>query len=485
MKDSVFDRWIKKEMEGLETSDTPQWEEFKAYRNSHEIGGDDQQFDAIARKKLKSLEIDSAQMQWEGLRTRMTTARSLLRHTQLIKGFEAMAFFFILFSISKFMPLADSLLEMENRPEFYASFDVKVHSGQENADPGVQVLDEIRSSFDPVGKITTEDSEGFLPGLEKMSVKKMREHQGSMSNEEIYSEEQTPIFVQELNSGRGDGLSINKWKDFAVLPLISTLAHEIDRVMGPVHSADVSVPVEPLHIRVPNKRQIWLNVFASFDHNIIHTPDDPVFLTGEYINYSTGHTIGAAISKELGRQEWSAGISYSKNTYQPGIMFREYVGSFPDYYRISLTQIESSILSLPFEYRFGIFGSEDWNIEFRTGFTAHFVASAAYRIAQESISPESPELSELATSDFKTFSKMYDGGILDGGSLANNTFVSLKGGLSLERHISDQVHIFFAPEYSHTVFNAGFGPNDDQLNRISFNVGIKYALNNNRPFVKA
>ena len=72
--------------------------------------------------------------------------------------------------------------------------------------------------------------------------------------------------------------------------------------------------------------------------------------------------------------------------------------------------------------------------------------------------------------------KTYNPGIFQGGTFADNRFMTVDAGLGIEWKVSERSRLFINPVYKHMLSTTGIGPNQDNINSLSFRAGIETLL---------
>jgi hypothetical protein len=233
-----------------------------------------------------------------------------------------------------------------------------------------------------------------------------------------------------------------------------------------------------LNITPRQENTSWLHIIASFDNNLIFTPDDLAYNTTSRKTEMFGFTFGVLYSRLIGKWELETGLTTS--TYSKPWNFTQQYGNFNGWYKYSLTNIENNFVGIPLQAKYHIIQNVDWSFFGKTGFTSEFVVNSEYTSNNQylggvPIQPGSPPITEHPDSPFEedhNFSK----GLFQGGSINDNLFLRANVGLGLERNITSNLSAYFSGEYHMNLINKQIGPNNDKINKFGFIVGVKMLL---------
>lgn len=220
-----------------------------------------------------------------------------------------------------------------------------------------------------------------------------------------------------------------------------------------------------------NTTEKWLGVMTGVDMNIIRTPIDANFFKVPR-NYSViGVNTGANYSVQTGRNELSAGISYSIKEYDPNIVEQVKVSS--SYYSRDYTLERYNIVHVPFQYKRHLGDNHKVHAYVFGGVSANFVLYTDFE-QQDNLKRGQPRSKQNV--DFKaTFKDAGLNGLLEGGFYKNNIYFSADIGTGLEKQIN-RIKLFVESQYKRNLFASHLGPRKVKLNSLSFNVGAKYRI---------
>lgn len=212
-------------------------------------------------------------------------------------------------------------------------------------------------------------------------------------------------------------------------------------------------------------------MFGGSDYNQIITPANEETRTDAFSRYALGYGGGILFSAERGRWELGTGLIYAAKPYNPRQIVK-YQGSLDKgYTAASFNQVALDIINIPFHARYNFFLHKRSRLYAVVGGSLQVAASASYFITTTSSGPLKPEMRDALFDNTS-------GGILEGGSLKENGYITGNLGLGVEHFMSDRWSVFAQPTYQHSLghFSDGFGPSRDRINTLSLWMGIRVRI---------
>lgn len=212
-------------------------------------------------------------------------------------------------------------------------------------------------------------------------------------------------------------------------------------------------------------------MFGGSDYNQIITPANEENRTDAFIRYALGYSGGILFSAERGRWELGTGLIYAAKPYNPRQIIKLEGSLDQGYTKASFNQVALDIINIPFHARYNFFLHKRSRLYAVVGGSLQVAASASYFITTTSSGPLKPEMRD---SPFDNTS----GGILEGGSVKENGYITGNLGLGVEHFMSDRWSVFAQPTYQHSLghFSDGFGPSRDRINTLSLWMGIRVRI---------
>ena len=277
---------------------------------------------------------------------------------------------------------------------------------------------------------------------------------------------------------------------FEVEPIASSSAATV-LIMAPAPVYSKSFPevsqiptLTSRHIPI-STRKIYINNILDFgkwhltlltglDGDNVFTPAYPRFKVPETIRNSSGFHLGFLLSEGAKRLETGFGFIYAHKEYNaPAVTFIQ--GSLRDGYTTEqLKKIQLNLLQIPVFTRFNIVHKENWRIYATLGATAQVTLSANYFIVHPGFFPSSVALTGKTNSIYQNLEE----GLMQGGTLIDNVFLSMDMGVGAEKMISPRTSIFAQSSYQSFVghVSKGIGPYNDRISTVSFQSGVRINL---------
>ncbi len=220
-----------------------------------------------------------------------------------------------------------------------------------------------------------------------------------------------------------------------------------------------------------------LGMMASMDLNNILTPYNEKFDEESYNQLTTGYTGGISFGIYQGRFGVNTGFVYSSKKYLPKANY-EYKGSLLEGYTgEGLTAAQLNILSIPLNLTYTFDGSGKWQWYVLGGASAKLAAVNNFDFKTFSVgSARTTSLVDpRQTPQQDNEAGPYDG-ILEGGRLSDNLFLTTNFGVGMERYFSHRWSVFLQPVYQHYIYKRGLGPNNDRIHSMSLFLGARARL---------
>jgi hypothetical protein len=237
------------------------------------------------------------------------------------------------------------------------------------------------------------------------------------------------------------------------------------------------IPISTRKIYVNNILDFgkWhLTLLTGLDGDNVFTPAYPRFKVPETIRNSSGFHLGFLLSEGAKRLETGFGFIYAHKEYNaPAVTFIQ--GSLRDGYTTEqLKKIQLNLLQIPVFTRFNIVHKENWRIYATLGATAQVTLSANYFIVHPGFFPSSVALTGKSNSIYQNLEE----GLMQGGTLIDNVYLSMDMGVGAEKMISPRTSIFAQSSYQSFVghISKGIGPYNDRISTVSFQSGVRINL---------
>jgi len=500
MKDNRFDDIVRSKLSDLKSDSTPKWSQFLEKKKVADNIEADMYFDKNIRNSISKYRVDFNADHWTLLKERINYLSSLKKKVNGLKSMELAALFVLLFiSFSKFNHNSASLTN-DQFVESNVKNDSYAHTNQMGF-VNVNTTNEIAKTAE------VNNSNHVKSNKEKETLNNTRSD-NNLSSKSIFVPAVTInsnfVFAEDSNKNTDisfdnsiDIINENSVKNKKLLALLLADENELtssEKLLPLVNNSSKHVSsiksIESKLLTIERSRPViensfgivpfqtnssWLHLVASFDNNMIFTPDDLAYNTTARKTEMFGFTFGVLYSRLIGKWEIETGLTTS--TYSKPWDFTQQYGNFSGWYQYSLTNIENNFVGIPMQAKYHFVQNNEWSIFVKTGLTSEFIVNTEYTSENAYLggvpvpigtNPEPQEVVSPFEEDHN-----FSEGLFQGGSIKDNLFVRAQLGLGIERSVSSNTSIYFSGDYHMSIINNHLGPNNDRINKLGFNVGVK------------
>ncbi|KAA3637655.1 MAG: hypothetical protein DWQ02_06425 [Bacteroidetes bacterium] len=468
-----FDQFVREKMQGLEPSITPDsWDFLEQRMNAQEALETDavpenDVIDQVSREKLHNYHQPYNKTHWELMAGKLEREFYFIQELFRVKTMEVSLMLLLLLILGRLIPG-----DIHKMPAINVDNRMIVQSELEISDQQNVVADNA---------VLTDNTD--LPVV------------SSISNNNPAAQKTTDKIVSQP---RNEAVFINS------LPL-TAIAMQTDRVtefpsaiITPVSSAvdilddgalallETREPEMGLNFIPYQQRDISVRVGMYGGPNLDHIVNEPTIIGGEEIpslnRYALGYSGGISLGVGLDRLEVETGLVYTSKRYQP-IEVQFVAGNVEKGFRNEAFKFfEFNSLTVPVNIRFNVIDRAKWRVYAFAGGAAHFNAHAYYHVGPPELSDENRDQSNTFGGRNSVIEQLERGlvdGIFQEGEFRENAYLSVNGGLGLERSIGDRWSFFTQSNYQHTLLyeDGGLGPFKDIIHSISISTGLKVRVN--------
>lgn len=239
----------------------------------------------------------------------------------------------------------------------------------------------------------------------------------------------------------------------------------------------MNIPLSPKRIYINNILDFgkWhLTLLSGLDGDNVITPENARFKVPQTVRNATGFHLGFMLSEGAKRMETGFGFIYGYKEYNaPRVTFIQ--GSLRDGYTTEqLKKIQLNLLQIPVFTRFNIIHKEKWRLFASVGATAQLTLSANYFIVHPGFFPSSVSLTGKSNSIYQNLEE----GLMQGGTLLDNVYLSMDAGIGVEKMISPKSSMFLQSGYQQFIghISKGIGPYNDRISTLNIQTGIRINL---------
>ena len=215
------------------------------------------------------------------------------------------------------------------------------------------------------------------------------------------------------------------------------------------------------------------------------TPFDAAFDEASTSYISAGYSSGLGLQVSRSRLALQTGITYTHVSYSPRQKTEIFDGSLTrgGYFANDLNRISFNFLQIPLQLHYTLARGKKWALspfigaQWSVALNAYYDVQTRFVPARASMPPPGPsgENTGYATPDpDKSIlqARADNPGILDGGTLVDNDFFSILGGVRFRHQIGGRYAVFGQAAYLHPLSKSGLGPNNDRFQIFSTSIGL-------------
>jgi hypothetical protein len=244
--------------------------------------------------------------------------------------------------------------------------------------------------------------------------------------------------------------------------------------LGP--SKPYSLEIQPSDSRPSG----WLaGIGFSRNADFIYTPTDVVYKgLAAYSTVEQGYTVDLTIRRRLGRFDINSGLAYTRQSYDPRPFSETNIDDMGQVVTARLSDISFDIIKIPLSLSYHYTSRGAVSAFVSAGLTSNWVVNTNYQVKQEKQSPNRRVVRAVDITngkeigkEFQLSEKDFSPGLLSGGSLAQNLFLSATIDAGAEIRISDNTNVRLSAGYMHNL-GVHIGPNQNRIHSLSMRLGV-------------
>lgn len=237
--------------------------------------------------------------------------------------------------------------------------------------------------------------------------------------------------------------------------------------------------LEPARVQSEHKN-VRLGMFTAASLYGVYSPYDRFFNYRPEVTYDADAGGGILFDFQKNRFHIVTGGAYTPKYYRPSLG-AEVVGSFETaYVREDLKEIQLDILHVPVEFRYDFLQRPKWRLYGATGLSFNFVLNSTFVIDSQILARnEAADYQDIRNAQEASSNlarKDFEQGVVEGGSIFENTFLTVQLGFGAERFVTQRWSVFFESIYQSQFSRVGIGPNDDSFRSLSLRLGVKATM---------
>ena len=195
-------------------------------------------------------------------------------------------------------------------------------------------------------------------------------------------------------------------------------------------------------------------------------------VAGDHRHTSAGYSAGLGAGYRWEKWGLETGLQYARRQYQPAKSVTLFDGSIPNvYYGANLRAVAADLLSIPLRTTRLAWRSGKWEIHAVAGGAAHLALQKSYEYETLVFTGQPPSGLPVIAPDQEAQLRPKAQGLLQGGRLHENAYITLDLGLRLQYPVSSK-YVFFVEPAMRRALGPGIGPKPGKLHTAAFNLGI-------------
>lgn len=462
-----FERHIREKLQGFRPeAPADAWKRFESRLD------DADGFDRVVREKLERHQERYRQGHWRVLRDALDRQGRMLRDIHLARSLEAALLLLLVYALWN-LPFGGS--SSESSPL------VSTGTLRSDALPDQDVAT-LRESFERT--VGTKSSPASIPSTSSESVDAPDNLQHGISPHPSLAEGPLLLHLPLAEGSLPADINVAAItlptelpSELAPFPVLAALpALEGNRISRSDQSPSPAWP----QVNAPRRFRHRISMSLGRDLHHILTPYDHLLSNRGYDQWAGGNSGSFGYTWEGRRWGIRTHVAYHDLGYLPKPFTEVFDGDMQrGYFTESLQTIELNLISVDLQVSGSLLRLGAWNLYAVTGIGAHMAFLANYDRRQEYLPGTDPlpggEIPQ-PTRPSKTSQKRFADGILEGGGFAENSFLTLDGGIGFERHLNGRFSIFQENTMRINPFNRSLGPNNDRIHSLGLAAGVRMLL---------
>ena len=231
-----------------------------------------------------------------------------------------------------------------------------------------------------------------------------------------------------------------------------------------------ATPVLSLPEKAPKQQRFYASSIASLEKNRVKAE-------GADLQITPGHGGGFAAGYRKGKWGVEAGVAYSEKRFRP----RKEVKIVPGgninkgYYGAYVREVSADMVAVPVKATRRIAKAGRLSVHAVAGLTANIAVEKSYQNKTVFYPGFQPQPVTDPVPKPTAFAQTGDG-LLEGGSLDGNSYLSATAGLRLEHPVGKRYTVFVEGAYNPALTRQGIGPKSAQINTLALNAGVMAGL---------
>ncbi len=214
----------------------------------------------------------------------------------------------------------------------------------------------------------------------------------------------------------------------------------------------------------PAHRGFYAGALAAAEWNRI--------VAGDYRHSAAGFSAGFGAGYRWKKWGFETGLQYASRQFQPAKSVALFDGNIPNvYYGTNLRTVSADLLSIPLRATRLAWRSGKLEVHAVAGGAAHLALQKSYEYETLVFTGQPPSGLPVIAPDQQAQLRPKAQGLLQGGRLLDNAYLTVDLGLRLQYPLSAKYTVFIEPAVRQAL-GRGIGPKAGKLNTAGLNVGV-------------
>ena len=477
--------------------DPSSWEALEERLTDEQIQ-EDTQIDDLARQNLTNFEAPYKKSHWEIMAERLEEEFSLRRRIYRYKVMEVALMLLFIFTLVNYLPMGGN--KMGKLKSFHFDLfqagdtpaeEIDKTFGKETPTQGDAPKErDDRPSAHPIAEasITGEAIENGLKGAQQV-IQNNWTNTAPAARPNRLVPATIPGRASVVKSQHKESIFIGLEKfDLDKNSLISEDLEEqsMHSVLNALDLPEAEMldfnHVLPSMILVPvREKGMWrLGMAGDFEANYIFSPDNEEL--GSSRDTTLGFGYGGGLIANYKRKRWGfeIGALYNHKSYPPNFINQFNPDNNPNILESEyFKDIQLDLLQVPLNIQYYMMDQPKWRVYASTGLTVNMLLSPVYKIRETRAAlvtmPNPAPPGGQPDNSLKNKTE-FPAGILEGGGLKDNSYMTANFGLGVERSVGYRWSIFAQPNYQHQISKEGLKPFKDKFYTLSMLIGAKVII---------
>jgi len=245
---------------------------------------------------------------------------------------------------------------------------------------------------------------------------------------------------------------------------ISCLPAGLQSLSGPFTPILAARPFIQSPVQPRARRGFYAGASAAAERNQL--------VAGDHRHSAAGFSAGFGAGYRWKKWGLETGLQYASRQYEPASAVALFDGSIPNvYYGTNLRTVAADLLSIPLRATRLAWRSGQLEVHAVAGGAAHLALQKSYEYETLVFTGQPPSGLPVISPDQQAQLRPKAQGLLQGGRLLDNAYLTVDLGLRLQYPLSAKYTVFVEPAVRQAL-GRGIGPKAGKLNTAGLNVGV-------------